>query len=47
MINTESISNFVASLPEADIEIEETFLFRIRLEGAISPATASLAQRVI
>lgn len=45
MIDTASINSFVGTLPEANIEIEETFLFRMRLPEAISPATASLAQR--
>jgi hypothetical protein len=45
MIDTNSISSFISNLPEAPIEIEETFLFRMRLQEAISPATASLAQR--
>lgn len=45
MINTDSINTFVATLPEASLEIEETFLFRMRLLEALSPATASLAQR--
>lgn len=45
MIDTNSINSFVATMPEASIEIEETFLFRMRLPEAISPATASLAQR--
>jgi len=45
MIDTDSINSFVETLPKATIEIEETFLFRMRLPEAISPATASLAQR--
>jgi hypothetical protein len=45
MIDTNSINSFVATMPEAPIEIEEIFLFRMRLPEAISPATASLAQR--
>ena len=45
MIDTSSINSFLATLPEAPLEIEETLLFRMRLLEAISPATASLAQR--
>lgn len=45
MIDINSINNFLATLPKAPIEIEETFLFKMRLPEAISPATASLAQR--
>jgi hypothetical protein len=45
MINTESINNFVTSLPEASIEVEEILSLKMRLAEAVSPATASLAQR--
>jgi hypothetical protein len=45
MIDTKSIDDFVATLPEAPLEIEEAFLFRMRLPDAVPPATASLAQR--
>ena len=45
MIDISSINSFLTTLPEVTLEIEETLSFRIRLLEAISPATASLAQR--
>lgn len=45
MIDTSSVEAFIHSLPKASRQIESILFLKMRIIDAISPATASLAQR--